>query len=220
LKRNLSIALVTLLLAALACNFTDNIPFSNVETGPTESFTINELATSGASTTNVRLGMAASSATLVLAGGASVLAEGEIRYNVADWEPTLSTSNGTLSIVQEVPDEEVHSISGNAVNEWDLKLGSGLLDVLVECPAGDFTLNFASTLPDGVAITVDMGAGNLRLVVPEGIAANVQVSRGPSTVTTEGAWTKNGSSYLNGGSGSAWAIDIDMGVGNLTLASQ
>jgi hypothetical protein len=37
--------------------------------------------------------------------------------------------------------------------------------------------------------------------------------------TTEGGWTKDGSTYTNGGSGSAWTIDIDMGVGNLTLVS-
>lgn len=220
MKRNLPIALTALVLATLACNLLANAPFSNVKTGPTLTFSIDEPVPAGATTTDVRLSMAPSSATLALASGANGLVEGEIHYNVADWKPTLTTSDGTLRILQEMPGDEVHTISGEAVNDWKLKLGDGIVNVHVKFLAGDFTLDFADSLPDGVSITVEMGAGNLRLVVPDGIAASIEVSRGPSTVSTEGAWTKNGSSYINGGSGSAWAIDVSMGVGNLTLASQ
>ena len=220
MKRNLTIALTTLVLATLACNALVNTPFSNVKTGPTETFSIDEPVTASATITDVRLAMTASSATLALAGGANGLVEGEIIYNVAEWKPTLTASDGVLRILQEPQGDEIHTITGEAINEWNLKLGNGIVNVRVECPAGDFTLDFADTLPDGVTITVVMGAGNLRVVVPDGIAAAIKVTRGPSNVSTEGGWTKNGSSYTNDGSGSAWAINVDMGVGNLTLASQ
>jgi hypothetical protein len=219
MKRNLTIALTTLVLATLACNSLVNTPFSNVKTGPTETFPIDEPVPAGATITDLSLVMAPSSATLALAGGANGLVEGEIIYNVAKWKPTLNASDGTLSILQEPPGDEIHTITGEAVNEWNLKLGSGIVNVRVECQAGDFTLDFADTLPDGVTIMVVMGAGNLRLVVPDGIAAAIKVTRGPSNVSTEGGWTKDGSSYTNGGSGPAWTIDVDMGVGNLTLVS-
>jgi hypothetical protein len=219
MKRNLSIALTTLVLASLACNMLVNTPFSNIKTGPTETFQIDEPLRTG-TTTSVRLSMAPSSAALILAGGAQGMVEGEIRYNVAEWKPSLSADDGTLRIFQNLPDDEVHTISGEAVNEWDLKLGDGFVNVTVECPAGDFTLDFVDTLPDGVTINIDMGAGNLRLIVPDGIAANVDVTRGPSEVTTQGDWTQNGSNYINDGSGSAWTIHVTMGVGNLTLVSQ
>jgi hypothetical protein len=51
--------------------------------------------------------MAPSSATLMLAGGASGLVEGEIRYNITEWEPTLNTSDGTLRIVQDVSGSQI-----------------------------------------------------------------------------------------------------------------
>jgi uncharacterized protein DUF2154 len=219
MKRNLTIALTVLVLASLACNSLVKTPFSNVKTGPTETFSIDEPVPASAIITDASLVMAPSSATLALAGGAKSLVEGEIVYNVAEWKPTLTASDGVLRIVQELQDDKLHSVSVAAVDAWDLKLDNGVVNVRVDCPAGDFTLDFADTLPDGVTITIAMGAGNLRLVVPDKVAADIKVTRGPSNVSTEGGWTKDGSSYTNGGSGSGWTINIDMGVGNLTLVS-
>jgi hypothetical protein len=209
-----------LVLASLACNMLVNTPFSNLKTGPTETFSIDEPFTAGTTTTNVSLSMAPSSAALLLAGGAQSMVEGEIRYNVAEWKPTLSASDGMFQISQDLPDDEVHSVSGKAINDWDLKLGDALMNVTIECPAGDFTLDFADTLSDGLTIDIQMGAGNLRVSVPDGIDVSIDVIRGPSDVTTEGAWTQNGSNYTHDGSGSAWTIHVTMGVGKLTLASQ
>jgi hypothetical protein len=220
MKRNLRIALTTLVLATLACNTLVNTPFSNVKTGPSETFSIDEPISASAIITDASLVMAPSSATLTLAGGGKRLVEGVIIYNVAEWKPTLNASDGTLRILQEPQGDKLYSVSGEAVNEWDLKLDNGIVNVRVDCPAGDFTLDFADTLPDGVTITIAMGAGNLRLIVPDGIAAAIKVTRGPSNISTEGGWTKDGNNYTNDGSGSAWTIDVDMGVGNLTLASQ
>jgi hypothetical protein len=220
MKRNLKIALTTLVLATLACNTLVNTPFSKVKTGPTETFSIDEPISASAIITDASLVMAPSSATLALAGGGKSLVEGEIVYNVAEWKPTLTATDGVLRILQEPQGDKLYSVSGEAVNEWNLKLDNGVVNVRVDCPAGNFTLDFADTLPDGATITVVMGAGNLRLVIPDGIAAAIKVTRGPSNVSTEGGWMKDGSTYTNGGSGSAWTIDVDMGVGNLTLASQ
>jgi hypothetical protein len=60
----------------------------------------------------------------------------------------------------------------------------------------------------------------LNLQVPAGVAAHVTVSGGPKNVETEGLWTANGGTYIADGAGARWAIDIEMGVGNLTLVSQ
>ena len=220
MKQKLSLFIAALALAALACNSLINLPVSSVKTIPTETFSIDESVPADATVTDATLVMAPSSATLALAGGTNGLVEGEIIYNVAEWKPILTANDGVLRIEQNPQDDKIVSVGEGTLNQWNLKLGDGIVNVRVECPAGDFTLDFADTLPDGVTITVVMGAGNLRLVVPDGIAAAIKVTRGPSNVSTEGGWTKDGSSYTNGGSGSAWAIDVDMGVGNLTLASQ
>jgi hypothetical protein len=58
------------------------------------------------------------------------------------------------------------------------------------------------------------------VIVPDGIAASIDVTRGPSDVTIEGAWTQDGSNYIHDGSGSGWTIHVSMGVGGLTLASK
>lgn len=220
MKQKLSLFVATLALAALACNSLINLPVSSVKTIPTETFSIDEPVPAGAMVTDTTLVMAPSSATLALAGGANGLVEGEIIYNVAEWKPTLSARDGTLRILQEPPGDEIHTITGEAVNEWNLKLGNGIVNVRVECPAGKFTLDFVDTLPDGAKIIIDMGAGDLRLIIPAEVAASVEVQRGPSNVTTEGAWTVNGSAYTISGSGPTWIIKVEMGVGNLTLASQ
>lgn len=220
MNRTLTVALIALLLAALACSSLVNVPLTKLQTGPRESFSIDEPMPDGSPIRDAWLMMAPSSAMLMLAGGASGLVEGEIRYNIAEWEPTLNTSNGTLRIVQDVTGSQIQGIPEETVNEWKLNLGDEVMNVQVDCPAGDFILDFADSLPDGMAIAVDMGAGKLRLVIPEGVAATVQVTRGPSAVTTEGGWSQNGSSYRIDGPGPAWTIDVNMGVGNLTLANR
>jgi len=64
--------------------------------------------------------------------------------------------------------------------------------VQVACPAGNFTLTFADSLPNDVHITVVAGAGNLRLVVPAGVAASVAFTDGQKRIITEGSWAANG----------------------------
>jgi hypothetical protein len=217
MKRILYIVVVLLALATSACNSLLNVPFSSPKTGPTETFAINQPRFTGA--TSVEATLAPGTATLALGGGASGLAEGAVTSNVPDWKPILTTSATALRIAQRSPDGPIASAPNDAINQWDLKLGDQVRNVQIACPAGNFTLAFADSMPDDMTITVEMGAGNLRLTVPAGVAANVEVHRGPSSVATEGAWTAIGNSYATSGSGSSWTINVTMGVGNLTLAS-
>ncbi|HEX9923534.1 MAG TPA: hypothetical protein VGD99_12830 [Anaerolineae bacterium] len=60
----------------------------------------------------------------------------------------------------------------------------------------------------------------LNLEVPAGVAAHVTLSSCPQNVETEGLWMANRGTYIADGAGASWAIDIEMGVGNLTLVSQ
>jgi hypothetical protein len=219
MKPLLCIVVVLLGSALPACNSLVNVPFSSLKTGPTATFAINEPRASGTVLTGVTLTMAPGTATLALAGGADGLVNGEIQYNVAEWKPTLAMSDGMIRIEQHLADHMISSSPEGAINQWNLQLGDRLKDVHVACPAGNFTLSFADTLPDGASITVDIGAGNLRLAVPAGVAARVAIHRGPSSVATEGAWTKSGATYATSGAGPTWTIQVDMGVGNLTLVS-
>jgi len=219
MKRILFIVVVMLALTTSACNSLVKVPFSSPKTGPNQTFAIDEPRLTGSVSANVTLALAPGTATLALAGGASSLTEGTITSNVPDWKPILTTSATALRITQRSPDSAIVSAPNDAINQWDLKLGDQAQNVQIECPAGNFTLTFADTLPNEVHITVEMGAGNLRLAVPAGVAARVEVHRGPSSVSTEGAWTASGNTYATSDTGPTWTIQVDIGVGNLTLVS-
>ena len=220
MKHNHTLALIALALATLACNALANNPFSNLKTGPIETFSIDEPVISSATITDVMLTMAPSSARLALAGGANGLVEGEISYNVTEWKPAPTTIDTTLRILQEPHDDNLYNVSEQAVNEWNLKLGDGVANVRVECLAGDLTLDFADTVPNGVTVAIGMGAVNLQVAIPDGIGVTVTVIHGPTLVLTKGAWTKNGNIYSTDGSDSTWTINIEMGTGNLSLQSK
>ena len=219
MKRILFIVGIMLTLTTSACNSLVKLPLSSLKIGPTETYVINEPRSTGATSTDVTLALAPGTATLTLGGGASGLAEGAITSNVPDWKPILTTSAAALRITQRSPDDAIVGAPNDAINQWDLKLGDQVRSVQVEFPAGNFTLALADTLPDDSRISVQMGAGNMRLAIPASVNARVTVHRGPSSVATEGAWTASGATYTTRGTGPTWTIIVEMGVGTVTLAS-
>ena len=220
MKTRLYFTMAALALATLACNLLVSVPGLSQETIPTETFSIGEAVPEGATVTEAAFLMAPSSATLLLGGGASGPAEGEIQYNLAAWKPTLTADGGTLSISQQRPNEDIVANPRDTINHWDVRVGEGLADVRVECPTGNFTLDLAESFPDGARITITKGVGNLRLQAPAGAAATVTVASGLKNVQTEGAWTSDGGAYTTNGPGARWTIDVEMGIGNLTLVSE
>ena len=206
--------------AALACNSLIKLPFGGLKTTFTDTFSIEEPLPAGEAITDVTFGLAASNATLTLAGEAKGLVEGQIQYNVTKWKPTITTESGALRIEQTLQDGTIGGTPDGSINQWDIKLGNGLQNVHVKCSSGNFTLFLTDTLPDVANIRIEMGTGNFRLVIPTGVAASVNVNRGPFNVATEGAWTQNDTTYTTSGSNPVWMINLVMGVGNLTLASQ
>lgn len=219
MKRSLSILfMIFITLATSGCNLLIKLPFGGPKLITTETFLVAEAAPAGASITAAILTLAPSNGNLNLAGEAKGLGEGTIQYNIADWKPTLAVEGATLRIEQIMPDGSVSSNPKDSLNQWDLKLGNSLSNISVSCPAGNYTLNFADTLPDGASISVNAGVGNVRLVFPAGVSVNVEVHRGPANITTEGTWTNSGKIYTSGNSGPVWTVKVDIGVGNLTLA--
>lgn len=104
--------------AALACSPSLNLP--HVDTGPTETLGICEALPPGGSRMDVEISMGAGS--LDLSAGAAGLVEGSIRYNVAAWRPTITRTDAKLTIEQGTS-EPGRVISGQVVNEWQLRLG-------------------------------------------------------------------------------------------------
>jgi len=219
MKRNIFILAVIFTLATSGCNLLFKVPIGGPDLIPTETFSIDEAIIKGDSISNAEFMVAPSNASLVLAGDADGLAHGDIQYNVADWKPSIVIDGSTLRIEQIIPDNDISSTSRDSINEWDLKLGEDLKNITVSLTTGNYTLTFVDTLPDGIALNVDAGVGNLRLEFPAGVTVNVDVQRGPANISTEGMWAKNGKSYTFGDAGPVWNVKVEIGVGNLTLVS-
>jgi hypothetical protein len=142
MKRAIIPILVLLMLTSLACSFSVNLPDVKTATGPTETLTVNEPAPNAGQTTRVTLQMGAGKFTL--SGGASAnLVEGAIKYNIPDWKPVVSHSNGEVTVKQETSGR-INFPDNNLVNDWNLKLSnSQVIDLTLQAGAyqGDIDLS-------------------------------------------------------------------------------
>jgi hypothetical protein len=285
MKHYLLIPVTALLVAALACSpITINI--SKLTTGPTETFTVSVPAPEDDTAPEVSVLMGAGE--LRIDGGGEGLVSGEIKYNVADWEPRVTTeANGNVTIKQGQSDEFSGLPDGNVVNKWNLALGDAPMNLTVEAGAfegtlnlggvplrnltikngasdstvtfeaanpeemdklvaeagaasltlsglananfsemefnggvGDYVLDFSGTLQRDATVKISSGVSSLRVIVLSGTAAAITVTGGLNDVSTEGTWTVTNDVYSTGAVGPTLTIDIQMGVGSLTLASK
>lgn len=86
--------------------------------------------------------------------------------------------------------------------------------------AGNYALDFGGKLQRDAKVYVDGGLGNYRLVIPASTAVRIQLSGGLNNVSTEGTWTVQNNVYSNNASGPLLRIELNVGVGNLTLVSE
>lgn len=285
MKHYFLIPVAALLAAALACSpVTINVP--KLTTGPTQTFTISVPDPEGDAVPEVKMLMGAGE--LRIGGGGDGLVSGEIKYNVADWEPQVITdADGNVTIKQGQDNEFSGVPDRNVVNDWNLALGDAPMSLRVEAGAfegtlnlggvplrnltikngasdstvtfetanpeemdklvaeagaasltlsglananfsemefnggvGDYTLDFSGTLQRDATVKISSGVSSLRIIVPSGTAATITVTGGLNDVSTEGTWTVTNDVYSTGATGPALTIDIQMGVGTLTLASR
>lgn len=125
------IPVVLIAFTLLACSFTINVP--SVKTGETRQFDIDEAIPTGVSEGSVQIDMGAGS--LNIQGGSKNLVSGNIRYNIAEWEPKISaTSNGVRIYQQSTGSMSIPE--GNVVNDWNLQLGT--LPIRLQINAGAY----------------------------------------------------------------------------------
>jgi hypothetical protein len=137
------IPIAFLALALLACSFTVNVP--TVSTGVSQTLDISEPAVSNTGTNRISIEMGAGS--LEIAGGASELIEGSIRYNVESWKPTITRSTDEITLSQ-LQNSNVGIPEGDIVNEWKLKLGTAPIDLTLSTGAYEGELDLG-----GLSIT-------------------------------------------------------------------
>jgi len=221
MKRSIFILAAIFALATSGCNLLFKLPIGGPEIIPTETFSIDEVTSNGNVISDAEFTVAPSNASLVLIGDADGLVNGNIQYNVPDWEPSMVINGNTLHISQIIPDNNIASVPKGSLNKWELNLSPTLKNITISLSSGNYMLTFVDTLPDEAVINVHDGVGNLRLEFPTNVTVNVEVQRGPANIDTEGDWSNTGNTYLSTSSNAdqSWNVKVDIGVGNLTLVS-
>ncbi|HET9909546.1 MAG TPA: toast rack family protein [Anaerolineales bacterium] len=82
---------------------------------------------------------------------------------------------------------------------------------------GEYTFDFAGDLQRDAVVNIYAGLSNVRIIVPEGMAARVAVDDGLRKIYATGAWKVEGGKYANDGAGPLLTIVVDMGAGELHL---
>lgn len=199
-------ALATLAGATLACSgLTFNV--QEVHTGPTQTVTINEPLPATGQVASVTLQMG--TGTLNLSAGASGLAEGTVRYNVADWGPVLERSGANLTIRQQTSSSTFAVQGPQIANDWDLKLGSVPMDLTIQ--AGAYRGNLDLTGLFLRNLTISDGASqsevNFREPNPEPMQL-LSYRTGASTVTLRGLANANFQEMTFDGGAGDYTLDF------------
>jgi hypothetical protein len=283
-NHSLFVFLATALVTSLACSF--GVPsISPLETGPVETLTLNEPRSN---TDALDLTFAMAVAEFRLTNGSEELLDGEIRYNVAAWEPAVVRRNGSLTISQDAGDYTREGFPGeDVVNAWEVRLGSVPMNLTVSAGAyeatmdlsglpirrftvqdgagevevrfdevnpesmdrlsyqtgaseitfiglananfaemnfdggaGKYSFDFSGNLQRDAVVTIDAGLSTVRIIVPSGVAAQVDVDGAAEQIIALGAWQTEGDSYVNPGNGPQLIFSVNVDAGDVHLANR
>jgi hypothetical protein len=170
---------------------------------------------------DVTLQMTVPQGAFVLAGGTEGLIQGTITYNAADYEPQMTNGDGALLIRQAEPGPKsvVVSVQKNLINQWDLHFGDAPMNFEIRLENGEYTIDFAQSLPANFNATVNAGVGKVNLIINPSLATQVIIGEHTDLleITTRGDWTQTGDVYQTGSGSPALTITVNMRGGELTL---
>jgi hypothetical protein len=229
MNRKLLPVLLVLVLGLTACGFHISIPITTLTPGPVQTDQIN-VPVPVETTQAVNLSLAFGAGTLKVQPGASALVSGIATYNIADFKPIVTSNGSTVRIEQGnwhltgIPD------LSNIKNEWDLSLGTHLLNLSIEAGAyhADYQLG-------GLALTnltVKDGASDVKMNFASPNLAEMSLlnyETGASNVSLTGLGNANFTSLVfHSGAGNFTldfsgtlkrdgSVNIETGVSNSTL---
>ncbi len=206
MKPNLWIVIGLLAIISLACSVT--IPAARMQTGETQTLSVNEPAPGPQSSASTAVSISMGAGNLQIAGGATGLIEGSIKYNVAEWKPTVNNQNGVVSITQgtnfsnQLPPQ-------NVVNDWQLKLGQTPIDLTINAGAYDSTLNLGGV--PLTSLTINDGASNadISFATPNPVRMQrLAYKTGASTISLTGLGNANFADMTFEGGAGSYTLDF------------
>jgi len=189
--------------------------------GPEQTFAVDVPRPETGNATNVTLEMAVPQGALALAGGAEGLIQGVITYNAADYEPQMTNGDDTILICQTEPGPKsvVVNVQNNLINQWDLHFGDAPMNFEIHLENGEYTIEFAKSMPTNFNATVNAGVGKVNLIIDPGLATQVIIGEHTNLleISTRGDWTQTGELYETGNGSAALMITVNMRGGELNL---
>lgn len=131
----------SLAVASLACSL--SVPgFNSLETGATKTFDLNAPPPDTQAVQDVTLAMMAGE--FKLSGGADGMLEGQVQYNVEEWQPVITSSANSLTVSQGNLEASTLELPiGEVVNEWDVKLGNFPMNLAIQAGAFEADLDLS-----------------------------------------------------------------------------
>jgi hypothetical protein len=196
--KSILIILASLALVTMACGITVNVPLpiDNITTGPTQTEEIN-VPEPDFSTVDLTLVFGAGELNLE-PGATGALVTGTASYNVEDFKPKVSATDGEVHI--ETGDLKIKGIpnfDNNVENRWDLKLSDAPMQLTINAGAyqGDLELGGLALK----ALEVSDGAADVRLNFSEANLVEMDTLRyitGASNVKLNGLANANFASMI------------------------
>lgn len=203
MKRQWMMAVAALAAASLACS----ISVPRLETGPTETVTVNEALPAGDAVAEVNLKMGAG--TLSLTGGADGLVSGEIKYNIAEWKPTVTNQDGKVTIEQGSSDG-ISGIPGDdIVNDWELKLGNAPMELTLDAGAYEGAVDLSGVPLRNLSISDGASSSEVKFdsLNPEEMD-ELRYDTGASSVTLTGLANANFTDLIFKGGVGDYTLDF------------
>jgi hypothetical protein len=201
-KLALAILAFALALTTLACGFQTNFP-SLITPSPDITDEISVKAPDGDTSLTLTFG----AGKLALAPGSKNLVDGTAKYNIPDFKPEIKTEGGNVNISQGNYKMTGFPAMNDMKNEWDLKLGSVPMSLIINSGAYEGKFDFGGlaltnlSVNDGAAeVTADFSAPN-----PEKMSV-LSYKTGASNVTLKNLGNANFATLL-----------FESGAGNYTL---
>jgi len=189
--------------------------------GTEQTFAIDVPRSETGNAVNVTLDMAVPQGALALAGEAEGLIEGKITYNAMEYEPVMTNNDGALLIRQAEPGPKsvVVSVQKNLVNQWDLSLSGAPMNLEIKFVNGEYTIEFAESIPIDFNATVNAGVGKVKLILDPDLVAKIKIGEHTDLleITTRGDWIQSGDAYQAGAGSAALTIIVNMRGGELNL---
>ena len=230
-RKYIFIAILVIALAGMACSITINLPNPQVKTGPTETENIDvPYLSDRQAIADVTLHFGAG--TLDLQPGATnALISGSVKYNVADFKPTISIDSNNISIEQgNIQLTGIPYINTDIINDWSLSLGDRPISLVIK--AGAYTGNYELGGLSIHSLSVTDGASKVDLSFSEPNKiemTSLKYSTGASSVSLSGLGNANVDTVnFNGGAGNYtldfsgqlqgdMTVNIESGVSSVTI---